>query len=82
MAIDATECWIERPSEWNVQKIFYNGHKKKHCLKYEIGVNWINGLICWLAGPIQGSAHDITLSKTMEIVANRELLQPDEQYWI
>jgi hypothetical protein len=81
MAVDATDCLIERPSEWQVQKIFYNGHKKKHCLKYEIGVNWVNGFICWIAGPIPGRYHDITLCRTYGIVANRDLLQDGELCW-
>jgi len=81
MAIDATDCLIQRPSNWEVQKFYYNGHKKKHILKYEIGVNWNNGFICWIAGPIEGKYHDLTLCRTYGIVANQTLLKSNEMCW-
>ena len=32
MAIDATDCLIQRPSNWEIQQLYYNGYKKKQLL--------------------------------------------------
>jgi len=81
LAIDGTDCPIQRPSDWNVQKFFYSGYKKKHSVKYEVGVNWVTGLICWVAGPTGGSRHDITLCRQQGILSQRHLLDRGEMCW-
>jgi len=78
LVIDATECPIQRPSA-DIQRIFYSGKKKKHTIKYEIGVDVLHGFICWIAGAVPGSVHDITLSRTIGIVHYNHLLQPEER---
>jgi hypothetical protein len=59
--------------------MFYSGKSKQHSVKYEIGVNIVHGYVCWIAGAVPGSVHDITLSRTLGIVANSHLLQPNEK---
>ncbi|GAV09608.1 hypothetical protein RvY_19113 [Ramazzottius varieornatus] len=53
--IDGTVCAVARPSR--LQRHLYNGHKRKHGLKYQ-AVGLPNGLIVHLAGPIVGKRHD------------------------
>ena len=55
--------------------------QKKYILKYEIGVNWSNGFICWIGGPIQGKYHDVTLSRKYGILANQSILNKGELCW-
>ena len=39
------------------QRMFYNGHKRVHALKFQV-VTTPGGLICHLYGPVVGSRHD------------------------
>ena len=62
MIVDSTECPIQRPCKV-LQEIFYSGKKKKHTLKYEIGVSIQTGLIVWIGGGMTGSTHDLTIAR-------------------
>lgn len=53
--VDGTVRGIARPQE--DQRLFYNGHKRKHALKYQ-AVTAANGLIANFFGPIEGARHD------------------------
>lgn len=53
--IDGTVRAICKPS--NHQRMFYNGHKRVHALKYQSVVT-PDGLICHLFGPVEGRRHD------------------------
>ncbi len=43
--INATKCFVERPADYEIQKVFYFGKKKKHTLKYEVGVHVTDGYL-------------------------------------
>ena len=60
LVIDCTVCPIERPSDNEIQRLFYSGKHKMHCVKYEVAVR-PDGIICWVNGPHQGSMSDITV---------------------
>jgi hypothetical protein len=62
MIVDATECPIQRPCS-KIQEVFYSGKKKKHTMKYEIGISIQTGLIVWLGGGVSGAVHDMTIAK-------------------
>jgi len=75
VVLDATECPIQRPHHWYVQSLYYSGKKKRHTIKYEIGIHLLTGRIVWIAGPIPGSTHDITLCRRSGILT---MLLPGE----
>ena len=56
--VDGTGRQICRPGE--DQGAYYNGHKRKHILKYQ-AVMAANGMYAHFFGPIVGSRHDATL---------------------
>ncbi len=56
--IDGTVRQICRPSR--NQRLCYNGHKRKHALKFQ-SVTTPDGLIIHLFGPIEGRYHDVRL---------------------
>ena len=58
--IDGTVIAIARPSRGEVQNVAYNGHKRKHALKYQ-AITSPDGLVLLAAGPIEGRMHDWTL---------------------
>ena len=58
--IDGTVIAIARPSRNEVQNVAYNGHKRKHALKFQ-AVTTPDGLLLHAAGPIEGRRHDWTL---------------------
>ena len=58
--IDGTVIGIARPKGNLAQWVVYNGHKRKHALKYQ-AVNTPDGMIVHLHGPIEGRRHDWTL---------------------
>jgi hypothetical protein len=60
--IYTTECPIQRPCKI-LQQIFYSGKKKRHTLKYEIGISVHTGLIVWIGGGVSGSNQDLTIAK-------------------
>ncbi len=83
MALDGTECWIERPLDNVIQRQYYSGKKRKHTIKYEIGVQIQTGKIVWLAGGVPGSVHDITLYRACGLKCNLlpgELILADKGY--
>ena len=53
--IDGTVGSICRPSA--NQRIFYNGHKRVHAVKYQ-SILTPDGLICHLFGPVEGRRYD------------------------
>jgi len=72
--VDCTVCPIQRPQENDVQRLFYSGKHKMHCIKYEVGVR-LDGLICWVNGPHAGSKADITAYREERV---EQYLQPGE----
>lgn len=51
---------IARPKGHLSERVVYNGHKRKHTLKYQ-AVNTPDGLIQHVYGPLEGRRHDWTL---------------------
>lgn len=67
----------------DIQQIYFSGKKKKHCIKYEIGVDINNGTLCWLWGGIPGSMHDLTMARMSGIInalENNEFILADKGY--
>ena len=58
--IDGTVIGISRPGGYRMQNVVYNGHKRKHALKYQAVVT-PDGLILHAFGPLEGRRHDWTL---------------------
>eukprot|EP00171_Calliarthron_tuberculosum_P005259 IDg5259t1 len=58
--IDGTVIGIARPSGAMEQRVAYNGHKRKHALKYQ-ATTAPDGLIIHGYGPVEGRRHDWTL---------------------
>lgn len=75
--MDATECPIHRPLDWLTQRQYYSGKKKKHTIKYEVGVHLSTGRIVWLVGGIPGSIHDMKMAQENGIL--QQLLEGE---WI
>jgi len=61
MVVDVTECRIEQPLDYCIQKPFYSGRSKHHCMKYEVGVEILTGLFVWFSGAWPGSFNDLTI---------------------
>jgi len=83
LIIDTTECSIQRNRNKDIQRIFFSGKKKKHTIKYEIGVNIINGFIHWIWGPVPGTIHDfkiVELSGIVESLEENERILGDKAY--
>lgn len=64
--IDGTVLGIARPSGNMLQLSAYNGHKRKHSLKYQV-VNTPDGMIMHVYGPVEGRRHDWTLYVRSEL---------------
>lgn len=58
--MDGTVIGISRPSRNDEQNASYNGHKRKHGLKFQT-ITSPDGLILHAAGPIEGRRHDWAL---------------------
>jgi nuclease HARBI1 len=58
--IDGPVLGISRPGEADTKLVAYNGHKRKHALKFQ-AILTPEGLIFHIAGPIEGRRHDWTL---------------------
>jgi hypothetical protein len=58
--IDGTVIGISRPGNSFQQRAAYNGHKRKHALKFQALMS-PDGLILHAAGPLEGRRHDWTL---------------------
>ena len=53
--VDSTLRGIARPVQ--NQRVTYNGHKRKHGLKYQ-SITTPNDIIANLLGPVEGRSHD------------------------
>lgn len=58
--IDGTVLGIARPNEQGLQEVVYNGHKRKHALKFQ-AITAPDGLFLHCYGPMEGRRHDWTL---------------------
>ena len=65
--IDGTVRGIARPNQ--NQRVMYNGHKRKHSLKFQ-SVVIPNGLIANLHGPFEGKRHDSTMLQESGVLDN------------
>jgi hypothetical protein len=69
MTLDVTECPIQRPSDNIIQRQYYSGKKRKHTIKYELGVQLQTGAIVWLAGGVPGSVHDLNILRSCNLLS-------------
>ncbi|OWZ16988.1 hypothetical protein PHMEG_0009132 [Phytophthora megakarya] len=60
--VDGTVRGICRPTGQISQRSMYNGHKRKHAIKFQIVVTPV-GMITYLYGPSEGRRHDIMLMR-------------------
>jgi hypothetical protein len=67
LVLDGTDCPINRPHA-GIQRGFYSGKSKKHCIKYEVGVHPQTGHLVWVGGPVPGSVHDLTITRLFGIL--------------
>ena len=58
--IDGTVIGVSRPGKSGYQHVLYNGHKRKHALKYQ-AVLTTDGMLLHVYGPLDGRKHDWTL---------------------
>ena len=58
--IDGTFIGTARPEDNEMQRAAYNGHRRKHAIKFEALLT-PDGLIAHAAGPLEGRRHDWTL---------------------
>lgn len=58
--IDGTIVGVARPRGYMRQLVVYNGHKRKHALKYR-AINTPDGMIVHAHGPVEGRRHDVYL---------------------
>lgn len=73
--IDGTARPIARPQ--TDQRLFYSGHKRQHCLKFQ-SVVCPNGLIVHMFGPLEGCRHDsrmLSLSGLVNQIRNSRRLR-------
>lgn len=80
--IDGTVRGICRPSR--NQRSVYNGHKRKHALKYQ-SITTPNGMIANLFGPVEGKRHDssmLVLSGMMPVLERFSVGQNGERLCI
>ena len=64
--MDATECPIQRPSDNEIQRLYYSGKQKRHTIKYEVAITWTGSSdyrIVWVSRPVPGSVHDLKLAR-------------------
>jgi hypothetical protein len=64
--IDGTVRACARPSKGLQQRSVYNGHKRKHALKFQTLVT-PDGMIAHIFGPLEGRYHDITLLRRSQL---------------
>ena len=60
--VDVTECSIQRPKNYEIQRDYYSGKKKKHTIKIQIIMDEITKKIVGIAFE-KGSVHDFKLFK-------------------
>lgn len=83
LALDGTECPVQRPRDYQKQRALYSGKECCHTLKYEVAVRITDGLPCWVAGPFLGSRHDIAMLQHYRLegkLLQGELLLADRGY--
>ena len=71
--VDGTVRGTTRPIR--NQRMIYNGHKRKHALKYQ-SLTTPNGMIANLFGPVEGKRHDssmLAMSGLMPILENNSI---------
>lgn len=82
MIVDATETFIQRPDPQK-QREFYSGYKKRHTLKYTIGIDVKGQQIVFLDGPYKGPEHDMTMIYKSNVLARLpegEVIMGDKKY--
>ena len=75
MTLDGFECPIEQPWDNEIQHQYYSRKKKRHTIKYEIGIQLTSGKIVWLVGGTPGSVHDLSMTRHFGLIP---LLLPGE----
>ncbi|KAF0694078.1 Aste57867_15017 [Aphanomyces stellatus] len=64
--IDGTVRACTRPKHGTTQRSVYNGHKRKHALKFQTLVT-PDGMISHAFGPVEGRRHDLTILRRSEL---------------
>lgn len=84
ISVDSTFCPIDVSTQrWAYQALWYNGYKKVHCLKYEVGVHAWTGEILWVRGPYAGPEADVDmlgLGGLLALLLPGEFLYTDKAY--
>ncbi len=77
LVVDSKLCSIQmaRGTDWERQKIWYDGFHRRHGIKYEIAVHVASGEIHWVSGGVFGSTADINLIRASGLL---NLLLPGE----
>ena len=68
MAIDTTNCPIQKPTNPQLAKDCYEHRYHMEALKYETGISYKTERQCWLSGPYPGSMHDLTIARTSGVL--------------
>jgi hypothetical protein len=74
IALDGTECPIQRPIMEPFQTWYYSGKQQEHTILYEVGVSLMQPEIVWCPWEkaLPGSAVDITMARRTEVVSRLE----------
>lgn len=81
--VDATECYIEKPSDVNLRTSTYSGYKKRTTLKYNVVATLSKGLIVHVDGPHDGPTHEavaLDVSEYLEGLDDGEHIIADQKY--
>ena len=70
--VDVTECSIQRPKNYEVQREYYSGKKHKHTIKLQIIMDEVTNKIVGIAFD-KGSVHDFKLFKDTTVDLNKEI---------
>jgi DDE superfamily endonuclease/Helix-turn-helix of DDE superfamily endonuclease len=80
--IDGKEQPFQRPQEWDEQKPFYSGKKKRHTVKNQV-ICTPEGRIGGISETVPGSTHDLTMTRqdgTLDRLGEGESAMADEAY--
>src|SRR5689334_19892789 len=83
MALDTTECPIQKPLDYNIQKEYYSGKAGTHTIKYEVGTEIHSGQFIWIYGHVPGSIHDIQIARAsgiLNLLLEGEFIMADKAY--
>ena len=83
MVVNVTDCQVQRPHEYAIQKVLYSGRSKQHCLKYEVAVEISTGIFVWFSGGWPGSYNDLSIvrkSGLLNHLSRNEMLMADKIY--